>query len=240
MAEGRITQLWRYPVKSMRGEQVRSLRADWRGAGGDRTHAVVHESKGEVKPLTAREAPALLAWQGTYPFAPDAGLDPTDPPLAQVVDPRGSRLAWTDPRLKRKLSDALGREVDLRRDLQGQQDLGRSLLVTVGASLRALETELGVPIDGRRFRTNIHLELDAEPWAELGWEGRTLRIEGGVLLKFLHPCERCAIPTRDPDTQVKWPELLRHLVAHHGQCFGINARVVIAGRIAVGQTVQVT
>ena len=230
MAEGRITQLWRYPVKSMRGEQVRSLRADWRGAGGDRTHAVVHEHKGEVKPLTAREAPALLAWQGTYPFAPDAGLDPTDPPLAQVVDPR----------LKRKLSDALGREVDLRRDLQGQQDLGRSLLVTVGASLRALETELGVPIDGRRFRTNIHLELDAEPWAELGWEGRTLRIEGGVLLKFLHPCERCAIPTRDPDTQVKWPELLRHLVAHHSQCFGVNARVVIAGRIAVGQTVQVT
>ena len=34
-----------------------------KGAGGDRTHAVLHEHKGEIKPLTAREAPRLLAWQ---------------------------------------------------------------------------------------------------------------------------------------------------------------------------------
>jgi uncharacterized protein YcbX len=223
----------------MRGEQVRSLRVDWRGAGGDRTHAVVHEHKGQVVPLTAREAPTLLAWQGMYPFAPDAGLDPADPPAAQIVDPRGSRMWWTDPLVKRRLSDALGREVGLRRDTTGQQDLGRSLLVTVGASLRALEQELDVAIDGRRFRSNLHLELDAEPWAELGWAGRTLRVDGGVVLRLLHPCERCVIPTRDPDTQVKWPELLRHLAARHGQCFGINARVVVAGRMAVGQAVEV-
>ena len=58
-------------------------------------------------------------------------------------------------------------------------------------------------------------------------------------LKLLHPCERCAIPTRDPDTQVKWPELLRHLTAAHEQVFGINARVMTAGRVAAGEPVKV-
>jgi uncharacterized protein YcbX len=59
-----------------------------------------------------------------------------------------------------------------------------------------------------------------------------------VRLKLLHPCERCAIPTRDPDTQVKWPGLLRHLNAEHQQVFGINARVVANGRVAVGEAVE--
>jgi hypothetical protein len=36
-------------------------------------------------------------------------------------------------------------------------------------------------------------------------------------------------------TTAKWPELLRHLDARHGTLFGINARVVHAGRVAVGE-----
>ena len=54
---------------------------------------------------------------------------------------------------------------------------------------------------------------------------------------LLHACVRCAIPTRDPDTQVKLPELLRHLDAHHETRFGINARVLQAGRIAADEAV---
>ena len=54
----------------------------------------------------------------------------------------------------------------------------------------------------------------------------------------LHPCVRCAIPTRDPDTQVKWPQLLKHLNATHEQRFGINARVVTGGRIGAGEGVE--
>ena len=69
-------------------------------------------------------------------------------------------------------------------------------------------------------------------------EGRELAFEGGVRLQFLHPCERCAIPTRDPDTQVKWPQLLKHLTAAHDMCFGINARVLTGGRVATGEQVE--
>jgi len=112
--------------------------------------------------------------------------------------------------------------------------------VTLEQSHRALEAELGTEIDRRRWRTNLHLDLDAPPWAELGWEGRMLRLEGGVVLKLLHPCVRCVIPTRDPATHEKWPGLLKHLAATHDQVFGINARVVVAGRVAVNQRVEVS
>jgi len=238
-ASGTVAQLWRWPVKSMAGERVQALRVDRRGAGGDRTHAVLHEHKGEIKPLTAREAPRLLAWHAAYPFNLDAGLDPDSPPHALVTEPGGARTwRWGDPRLRSALERDLGRTVRLERDLGGIPDVPGTVLVTVAASLDALSGELGREVDVRRFRTNLHLELDAEPWAELGWQGRTLRIEGGVLLKFLHPCERCAIPTRHPDSQIKWPGLLRHLNEAHEQFFGINARPLTSGRITAGESVE--
>ena len=103
---------------------------------------------------------------------------------------------------------------------------------------RALDAELGTEIDLRRFRTNLHLALDAPAWAEQEWDGATLRFAGGVVLRLLHPCQRCAIPTRDPETQEKWPELLRHLDARHARLFGINARVVRSGRIERHEAVE--
>jgi uncharacterized protein YcbX len=238
MTTGKVAQLWRWPVKSMAGERVQGLRVDGRGAGGDRTHAVLYEHKGALTALTAREAPRLLAWRARYPFHVDGTLDPAQPPLATVTGPDGRSFRWDDPRLRHALIADLGRPVELRRDVAGMQDLGRSLLVTTDATLRALGDELTGPIDLRRFRPNLHLELAAPAWAELDWEGRELAFAGGVRLRLLHPCVRCAIPTRDPDTQVKWPQLLKHLNATHAQCFGINARVVTAGRIGAGEAVE--
>jgi uncharacterized protein len=240
MPTGTVSRLWRWPVKSMAGEELRALSLGPRGVGGDRSHAVLHEHKGAWRPLTAREAPRLLAWQAAYPFNLDAGLDPASPPHALVTEPDGVRSwRWGDPRLHSALERDLGRTVRLERDVTGIPDVPGTVLVTVAGSLAALAAELGTEVDARRFRTNLQLELDAEPWAELAWAGAEIELEGGVRLRIDHACERCAIPTRDPDTQVKWPELLRHLTAHHRQYFGINAGVVIAGRIAVGQSVQV-
>src|SRR5215212_6170077 len=100
----------------MGGEPARSARLDWRGMGGDRTHAVLFDARGGRRPLTAREAPRMLAFSGSYPFAPDAGLDPDRPPAAQVAEPDGARFAWGDPRLRRRLREVLGRDVELHRD----------------------------------------------------------------------------------------------------------------------------
>src|SRR5215207_360142 len=186
MPQGRVLELWRWPVKSMAGEPVRSFRADERGVGGDRTHAVAHHHKGDWKPLTAREAPRLLTWRAAYPFAPDAGLRPEDPPHAQVTAPDGRSWRWGDQRLRGALAADLGREVELRRDVAGIQDLERSLLITTEATRAALAEELGGALDLRRFRMNFHLELDAPAWEEHRWEGATLRFEGGVVARLLH------------------------------------------------------
>jgi tetratricopeptide (TPR) repeat protein len=102
---------------------------------------------------------------------------------------------------------------------------------------RALGDELGTPLDLRRFRPNIHVALDVDAFAEEGWQGRRLRV-GEAELELLHPCERCAIPTRHPDTHGKWPELLKHLAAEHSQLFGINARAHTAATVRVGDPVE--
>jgi uncharacterized protein len=240
VATGSVSRLWRWPVKSMAGEELRALSVGPRGVGGDRTHAVLHEHKGAWRPLTAREAPRLLSWRAAYPFNLDAGLDPASPPHAIVSEPDGIRSwRWGDPRLRSALERDLGRPLRLERDLGGIPDVPGTVLVTVAASLAALSKELGTEVDARRFRPNLHLELDAEPWAEAGWAGAEIELEGGVRVRIDGPCERCAIPTRDPDTQQKWPELLKHLTAEHGQDFGLLARVVVPGRVHAGGQVRI-
>ena len=241
MPTGTVSRLWRWPVKSMAGEEVRALSVGPRGAGGDRTHAILHEHKGAWKPLTAREAPGMLAWRAAYPFDPDAAVDPAHPPQAVVTDPAGFRhWRWGDLQLRSALERDLGRTLRLERDVDGIPDVPATVLVTVASSLAALSRELDADVDVRRFRTNLHLELDAEPWAELGWAGAEIALEGGVRLIVDSACERCAIPTRDPDTREKWPQLLRHLTAAHGQGFGVLARVEVPGRVAAGESVRIT
>ena len=240
MVTGTVSRLWRWPVKSMAGEELGTLRLDGSGAGGDRAHAVLHEHKGRWKPLTAREAPGLLAWSAAYPTDREAALDPADPPLATVVPPDGRRRwRWDDARLRDALEADLGRPVRLLRAPAGVPDVPDTVLLTTAGTLRALAEELGREVDVRRFRPNVHLELDAPPWAEAGWTGAAVSFDGGVRLEVTEPCERCAIPTRDPDTQEKWPGLLSHLAARHDQAFGVLARVVVGGTVAAGEAVRI-
>lgn len=236
-ATGHVAELHRWPVKSMGGEQVDALRIDARGAAGDRTHAILDARTPEApRLLTARQAPRLLAWHATYD---GADPDPADPPVAHLTAPDGTTYTWDDPALPAALADDLGRPIALRRDPAGQQDLRDSLLLTTAATLDAVAAELGTPLDLRRFRTNLHVVLDDAPaFAENGWEGRTVTV-GDVTLDLLHPCVRCVIPTRHPDTQEKWAPLLRHLAREHATLFGINARPRGAGTIRVGDEIVV-
>jgi uncharacterized protein len=240
MAEGVLSDLARWPVKSLGGEPLGAARLDWRGLGGDRAYALLDLREGrEGRWLTIRQAPRMLAWSAGYPDAPGDRLDPADPPPPSLRAPDGRVWGWDDPGVDRALADDLGMAVRRHRDLGGQQDLRASVLVTTEASRRALSEALGRPVELRRFRTNLHLKLDAPPFAEQGWEGGRLQV-GEVALELLNPCIRCVIPTRDPDDLSRWPELLRWLHRRNGALFGVNARVVTAGRVRVGDRVTVT
>ena len=234
LATGRVTELHRWPVKSMAGQPVDALNIDGRGAAGDRAHALFDEFKGAPRRLTVRQVPRMLLWHAGYD---GADVTPQDVPFPELTAPDGRTFDWRDPELPQALEDDLGRPVALRRDLGLMQDLDHSLLVTTQATLDAVSVALDTEIDLRRFRTNVHVVLDAEPYAEEEWEGRELTI-GDAAFRLLHPCERCVIPTRDPDSAQKWAELLRWLTRERRMLFGMNARPLRPARIAIGDPVS--
>jgi uncharacterized protein len=230
MPSGTVLSLHRWPVKSFAGERLDALDLDDRGVPGDRAHALW--LRGD-KRITARLIPGLLRWSARY----DAPVDGTIPEPV-LTAPDGATHRWGAPGLDRLLSEDLGRDVALVRDEAGQQDLPNTVLVTFEATRAALEAELGLPVDLRRFRPNIHVALDAGPWAEAGWEGGRMRV-GETELELLHPCLRCAIVARDPDTNAKTGVVLKQLVREHDSIFGINARPAGRATIRVGDPVEV-
>ncbi|HEU4977124.1 MAG TPA: MOSC domain-containing protein [Baekduia sp.] len=234
MLAGSVLSLHRWPVKSLAGEQADALALDVRGVAGDRAHALYDEFRGHPRRLTVRQVPRMLRWRAAYR---DGEVTPDGVPVPTLTAPDGAAYRWDDPALAGALAEDLGRPVELRRDLGLMQDVRDTIHVTTQATLAALGEELGRPLDVRRFRPNVHVALDAAPYAEQGWTGRRLRV-GGVVLELLDPCERCVIPTRDPETTVKDPEILRRLARQHDTCFGIYARAAGPGRIAAGDPVE--
>jgi uncharacterized protein YcbX len=221
-----VKQLFRWPVKSMGGEALDALDLDTSGVVGDRAYALWQ--RGDRR-LTARATPRLLAWQARY--AGDNG----DGPL--LTAPDGTEWTWGAEGLVEALDADLDRRVALSYDPDGHRDVEGTVLVTLESTRRRLEEELGRPVDIRRFRTNLHLDVDAEPFAELAWEGRTLRA-GGAELLVDHLCDRCAITTRDPDAPHEaWGDLLRQINKRHDTYFGVRAKVAGPARVRVGDPV---
>jgi MOSC domain-containing protein len=234
MPAGRVTSLQRWPVKSMAGERLDAVALDHWGVTGDRTHAVFDVFKGARRRVNAELLPRLLAWAAAYPTA---AVERESPPQPVVTGPDGSARTWDDPELPAALAADLGRAPTLTREPRGQQDRPATVHVTVEASLRALGEALGAPIDLARFRPNIDLDLDAEPYAEERWLGRRLRI-GDAELEIVEGCERCSIPTRDPRTQEKWPQLLRLLAAERATTFGLIARPLAPAVVRCGDAAE--
>jgi uncharacterized protein YcbX len=238
MPAGRVASLQRWPVKGMGGEFVDALSLDAFGAAGDRSHAVFDVVRGAPRRINAKTAPRLLAWAAAYPPNGGGPASRDATPQPSVTGPDGSARAWDDPALPAALAQDLGRdEVTLTRQERGEQDRPMTVHLTIAASLDALAATLGRPVDVRRFRSNIHLDLDCAPFAEEGWVGRRLRI-GDAELEVVERCERCPIPGLDPDTQAKWPGLLRLLADEHRLDFGLIARVAAPAVVRSGDPAE--
>ena len=240
MSTGTVAATFRWPVKSLRGERVEAVELAAHGAAGDRAHALADARPGKDVLLSARVAPRLLLGSAAY-ATNGARFDPADPPEPELTSPDGARFGWSDPALVEALEEDLGRPVALRRDPSGQPDVPGTVLVTSEASRRALEQAVGHPIAVERFRPNVHLDLGQAPaWFEAGWVGARIEVEDGPLLEVVERCDRCAIPTRDPDTTERSPEVLKWLIREQEQFFGVRARVVRPGLVATGAAVRTT
>ncbi len=111
MTIGQVAQLWRYPVKSLGGEQVDQAEFGPRGVLGDRLWAV-RDLKRDVT-ASARQLPVLLTATARHlgPVPPDAG--PGNVPEVEITFPDGTVLSSSDDGVHAKLSELAGRDVRL-------------------------------------------------------------------------------------------------------------------------------
>lgn len=232
-ATGTVGSLTIWPVKSMGGgTAVDAAWAGVAGLAGDRAHAFVDQRPmraGHV--VSARNVPGLLRWTATYPRTPRDG----DVPSPVVTGPDGMQRDWADPALAAAVSADVG--VPLQPAPPGRYcDLDDSVLVTTQATHDGVEQLFGRPLELARWRTNLHLEGGWPAFSEHGWEGGRL-VVGEVVLRLLHPCKRCTIPTWAPGGSARTPELLTWFHRQHAGRFGINARVEAPGVLHRGAQV---
>lgn len=238
-----MATLWRYPVKSMRGERPASVAVDGRGLVGDRMWAVSDAEGrfGSCKDSRRfRRMDGLLDFVAGYPQDPDASADC----VPQLLAPDGARHPVPSSTADAAVRAHLGRD-DVRVVAEAgtpHHDAAPLHLVSTATMDWFREALADVPADERRLRPNLVVHLPgAQAFAEDGWEGRRVRIgEGGqaVLARWVKQTERCrALNVAQDDL----PYTSRGLksVAGRGLNLGVYLEVLEGGRMHLGDTVSV-
>ncbi len=202
----KLLEIWRYPVKSMAGERLKSTRVGSGGIPGDRRLVVV-DAQGRL--ATSRRHPKLLGIRAAT--AADGQV---------LVDGE----PWASPEVGAKVERAVGKGAMIVP--VGERE-GFDILPLLVATDGAVDS-LG--LDRRRFRPNLYLG-EVPGLAERTWEGRTLAI-GSARIQLDSLRGRCVMTTFDPDTQEQDPSVLRRIVHQMDGTLGLNAEVLTAGEIA--------
>ncbi len=243
---GKIDSLWRYPVKSMRGEELDEAFASFSGIYGDRLFAFESSASPKGFPyLTAREQQRLLQYRPHFRYPDKAarpinlteaekmGANPVWADFAELMvdveTPDGKTLAVDDP----ALIDMIRADIDQKHQLTLMRS-ERAL------TARQLGEETGTPIDKRRFRANVYVDLtSAQGFAENEFVGKSLRIGPKVVVTVLERDARCVMITLDPDTGEKSPEILKKVAQAHDGMAGVYGAVIVEGRLHMGDSVEV-
>ena len=203
-----VRELWRYPVKSMRGERVEETVLTEAGFTGDR---LVRPQSLSGRRISARQYPGLLGLDGT------TGADGT---------PLVNGHPWSSEEAQALVRAASSDDIRLIEDRSRIRfDVLPVSLVTDGAL-----AELGV--DLRRLRPNIVIE-GIDGLAERGWHGVSLRV-GDAVVGMRQVRGRCVMTTFDPDTLEQDHGVLRRIVDEFDGRFALDCYVIEPGRIAVG------
>lgn len=247
-----IAELWRYPVKSLLGERLPTLRLVDDGVEGDRTWGIQDRSDGRI--LTARREPRLL-------FA-SSRLAARDLPVITLPD--GQEMAGTGPVTDAALSAWLGKPVtliaavesnaaraeyfadatdDASQAIEWTMPRGRFvdafpllLMTTAGLRSGAVAYPAGT-WDVRRFRPNVFIRIEGEGWLEDAWADRQLSV-GSAQLIPRRRCVRCTMVNRAQpglDTDVNIYKTLHR--THRGEA-GMWTQVIQPGFIAEGDVIE--
>jgi len=233
---GSVAAIWRYPVKSMRGEELDGAELTLRGVLGDRGYALIDAQT--LKAVTAknpRRWPGLLRFRSRYlePPRENAPLPPV-----QITLPGGATIASNQPDVEEQLSRSLGRAVRLAASASGELlaegywpdqdwlpqrdevfdfplppgtffDAAAIHLLTTATLGRLRELAPAAKIEVPRFRPNLVIDTPAASagFGEDAWIGRTLEI-GSARLRIDGPCPRCVMTTLEQDGLPQDPEVM--------------------------------
>jgi uncharacterized protein len=233
---GRISAIFRYPVKSMAGQLANSAWLGWHGLDGDRRFAFPRLADPSGFPwLTASRLPELLLYQ---PYGRDTSAE--EPLPTHVRTPEGADFELRGAELRDDVSHRHGSDVELMRLNQGIFDEASVSVIDVG-TIRGIEREVGRGLDHRRFRPNILVEAKGDDsFGEDGWVGGRLvfgAIESGAAVSVTMRDKRCMMINLDPDTAKQDPAVMKAVVRMNENNAGVYGTVIRAGEISIGQHV---
>src|SRR5215468_2862002 len=199
---GKVDSLWRYPVKSMRGEELEEAFAGYPGVYGDRVFAFKSSANSPGFPyFTARDQQRLLQYRPRFRYPDKAalplnlteadkmGAGPLSADISELMvdveTPDGKTLAIDDPVLIDLLHSGIDEkhQLTLMRSHRAMTDCRPVSLFSV-QSAQQLSKETETPIDKRRFRANVYLDLVSDTgFAENKLLGRSLKIGPKVIIR---------------------------------------------------------
>ncbi len=240
-----VARLCRYPVKGMTAEALDEVTLrPGRAVPDDRRLAFAHGASG-IDPAHSGWAPKsrfLMLARNAQLAGLAAALENDVLTLSRGgavvargrIGDRAARAA-----LEAAILDSMGEEAKGAVRLVAAEDQPYSdvpapwLSVINLASLRALETAAGAPLDPLRFRANLYYE-GGEAWEERDWPGREITV-GGAQLRVEEPIERCAATNVDPRTAARHLNLPQVLQRQFGHVeMGVYAAVAAGGTVRVG------
>jgi uncharacterized protein len=254
---GAVEAIYRYPVKSMAGEELLETFVGYAGLMGDRAFAFVRKKGIKGFPWhTGREQEDMVLFtprfrdsrammmpsdiQASLGMAP--GVNPVFPPETafevDVETPDRQVHSVRSAELAADLERRCGEPVTLRFSERGLYDC-RPLSIFGNATAKGLGEELGIPIDRRRFRANFYVDwLEGLPFHENHLLGRTLQIGDRLRIVVIELDPRCKMITIDPDTAVTNKQILHQVIGSHQGTAGVYAAVLTEGIARKGDTIR--
>ncbi|MGA9725780.1 MAG: MOSC N-terminal beta barrel domain-containing protein [Candidatus Binatus sp.] len=265
---GSIVSLWRYPVKSMMGEEINSSLVSERGLLGDRSYALVDLATGKVvSAKNPRKWPAMFAFRAAYVDPPD--MHEGIPPV-RITMPGGVSATSTQDNLDSLLSRALGASVSLQSKPPASPKLeeywpdidnlahretvteeamppatffdGAVVHILTTATLKKLQSVYPQgSFEARRFRPNLIVEPHGtdEGFVENSWVGHTLGIGDQVRLKVTCVTGRCVMTTLAQGDLPRDLGILKAAVSANHANVGVYATVERGGVVRAGDALQV-
>jgi uncharacterized protein len=233
---GQIEAIFRYPVKSMRGEPLDVATLGWHGVDGDRRFGFRRlDERGGFPWLSASKLPELVLFT---PLRREDGSG--EAPPTHVRTPEGEEMPLFGEALAAEVARRCGSPVQMMQLRHGIFDEA-SMSVITSDTVREIGRLAGRSTDVRRFRPNIVVRSKrAVPFEEDQWLGGVLMFgeaDDAPAVTVTMRDVRCAMLNIDPDEGSRAPEVMKAVVRANQNNAGIYGTVTRIGRLSVGQTI---